>query len=75
MVGIFAVAAVRWLVNKEKNLQPVSTTGSKRKGKKKIKTYKMTSISSRVRPLVSGRRKKAQVEATNIQAAKKNQVP
>lgn len=35
----------------------------------------MTSIWSMVRPLVSGRKKKAHSVATIIQAAKKNQVP
>ena len=35
----------------------------------------MVSNSSRVLPLVSGRKKKAQLVATSIQMAKKNQVP
>jgi hypothetical protein len=38
-------------------------------------TYKIISRSSRVLPLVSGRKKNAQTEARIIQVAKKNQVP
>lgn len=38
-------------------------------------TYKIASISSRVRPLVSGRKKNDHKVASIIHEAKKNQVP
>ena len=40
-----------------------------------LRTYKIRSIWSMVTPFVSGRKKKAQILAINIQQAKKNHVP